>query len=255
MTSAFFQGIMRWNIERNGTPRTLPGFYYDNLSLAAIFTASTTKVRNLIPHPDLIPIELTPGRCLAAFAAFEYRRTDFEPYNEVNISFLVSYRRRPFPLITPVKVLLSRVIPSYVWQLPVTTEIARAGGVDLFGFPKFIADIRFLKNTEHIACSLSVSGSDILRMTGRVLPTGRGKPMRYLSYAVDKDMLVSGNFLVNPLEFAESRRRDDLGLELGTEHPICQALRGIELAKHPLLYHFSPRGESILFPARNVSDA
>ena len=61
MASDFFQNIMRWNIERNGTKGSFPYFYYDNLSLAAVFTASTSKVRKLIPLPDLLPIELTPG--------------------------------------------------------------------------------------------------------------------------------------------------------------------------------------------------
>jgi hypothetical protein len=254
MTSDFFQGIMRWNIERNGTTRPLPYFYYDNLLLAAAFTASTTKVRKLIPHPDLRPIELAPGRCLVAFAAFEYRKVDFEPYNEVNISFFVSYPRRPFPLITLAQALRSRVFPTYVWQLPVNKEYPRAGGVDLFGYPKFLADIRFHKDQDQIECTLSVSGSDILRLTGRVLPTKPGKPMRYATYAVDQGRLLSINFLINPLEFAQSRRREDFVLQVGQEHPICQALHEIELSSHPLLYQFSPRGESILFPARNVRD-
>jgi hypothetical protein len=46
-----------------------------------------------------------------------------------------------------------------------------------------------------------------------------------------------------------------LVLKLGKEHPICHALHSIRLAKHPLIYQFSPRGEAILFPSRNVRDA
>lgn len=255
MTSDFFEGIMRWNVEKNGTTRPLAYLYYDNLLLAAAYTASTTRVRKLIPHPDLHPIELVPGRCLVAFAAFEYRKIDHEPYNEVNISFFVSHRRRPLPLLTLASVLSSRVFPTYVWQLPVNTEHARAGGVDLFGYPKFLADIEFSKSEEQIECTLSVSGSDILRLAGRVLPTRPGKPMRYATYAVDNGSLLTINFLVNPLEFAQSRRREDFMLQVGQGHPICQALHEIELARHPLLYQFSPRGEAILFPARNVRDA
>lgn len=254
MTSDFFQGIMRWNIERNGTTRPLPYFYYDNLLLAAVYTASTSKVKRLIPHPDLLPIELYPGRCLVAFAAFKYRKTDKNPYNEVNISFLVSYRVRPYPLITMVKALRSRVFPTYVWQLPVNREHDRAGGVDLFGYPKFIADIQFSEDEDRIGCVLSVSGSEILRMTGRVLPAKQGKPIRYLTYAVENGTLVSTNFLVNPLEFVESRRQSDFVLELGKDHPICTAIGNIELAENPLIYQFSPRGEAILFPARNLRD-
>lgn len=254
MSSDFFKDMMRWNVERNGTSVLLPYFYYDNLSLAAVYTASTSAVRKLIPHPNMLPIELTPGRCLVAFACFEYRKCDDDPYNEVSISFLVSYRRRPVPLITLARVLRNRVVPSYVWQLPVTTEAARAGGVDLFGYPKFVADIRFSKNKERTECSLSVLGSDILRMTGRTLPTKQGRQMRYISYAIDKGALVAVNSLVNPYEYAESYDKKDVELEIGKEHSICQVLHEIDLAKNPLVYQFSPRNEAILFPAHNIED-
>jgi len=255
MTTDLFQGITQWNVERNGTIRRLPYFYYDILSIAAVYTASTNRVRRLLPHSDLLPIELVPGRCLVAFAAFEYRKSDGDPYNEFNISFLVSHRRRPIPLVTLARALASRVYPSYVWQLPVTTEHARAGGVDLFGYPKFIADIQVSQDPNRVECTLSDAGSDIIRMTGRCLPTKRGKPIRYLTYAIDDSVLLSANFLLAPHEFGESRRKSDLVLEIGTEHTICQALHSIRLARHPLIYQFCPRGEMILFPGRNVRDA
>jgi hypothetical protein len=254
MASDFFQGIMRWNVERNGVIRPLPYFYYDNFSIAGVYTASKARVKTLIPHPDLHLLEFRPGRCLVAFAAFEYRQTDFEPYNEVNISFLASYKSKPVPLFTLLKTLNSNVFPSYVWQLPVNTEHARAGGVDLFGYPKFLAEIDFSKTTDRVECRLSVSGMDILQLSGRVLPTKRSTPMRYLTYAVEGDNLVSANVLINPIEFAESRRKDDLFLEIGKDHPICQVLNNIQLSKHPMIYQFSSHAESILFPARSVRD-
>jgi hypothetical protein len=255
MTTDLFQGITQWNVERNGTTRRLPYLYYDVLSIAAVYTASTNKVRRLLPHADLLPIELVPGRCLVAFAGFEYRKTSGNPYNEFNISFLVSHRRRPIPLVTLARALTSRVFPSYVWQLPVTTEHARAGGVDLFGYPKFIADIQFSKDPDRVECTLADAGSDIIRMTGRCLPTKRGKPIRYLTYAIDHGVLLSANFLLAPHEFGESRRKSDLVLEIGTDHAICHALHGIKLSKYPLIYQFCLRGEMILFPGRNVRDA
>jgi hypothetical protein len=252
MTSDFFRGIMRWNVERNGVTRLLPYFYYDSLSLGTVYTASSVEVRKLIPHPDLHPIELTPGRCLAAFAAFEYRHTDVDPYNEVNISFLVSHRMRPIPLLTFASAVRRRVISSYVWQLPVTTEHARAGGADLFGFPKFIADIQFEKKPQQVSCTLSVSGEQILQITGRVFPTGPGKPIRYVTYAAEQDSLVVADVLVNQLEYAESRSGDSVQLELGESHPIARTLKSLKLASRPLFYQYSPRNEAILFPARNV---
>ncbi len=254
MSSQFFKDTIRWHVEKKGTTSDMPYFYYDNLSIAAVFTASTPKVRSLIPHADLIPMEFSPGRCLVAFSAFEYRKTDYEPYNEFAISFLTSYKKRSLPFISVMNALNRNVIPIYVWQLPVTTEAARAGGADLFGYPKFIATIEFSKGPEQISCVLSLLGTEILRFTGNVLPTKPGKIMRYISYTVMENTLLATNTLVNPLEYAATWDKGAATLEIGNDHAICQALRDIGLSKHPVNYQYSPRNEMILFAARNMSD-
>jgi hypothetical protein len=156
-------------IRRKGASRILPYFYYDTTSLAVIFLASSSKIAELLPHPDMKPVELVPGRCLVAIATFEYRKTDADPYNEVSISFLVSFRQRQIPGITAARMMPSRAISSYVWQLPVTTEHARAGGVDLFGYPKFLADINFVREKDWITCTLVESDQEILSLKGQRL--------------------------------------------------------------------------------------
>lgn len=254
MVSDFFKNTIQWNVERNGTKATLPYFYYDNLSMTAVYTASTSGVRKLIPHPDLHPIEWNPGRCLVAFTAYEYRKIEDRPYNEVSISFPVSYLKRPIPLYSAIKLFTSPVTTVYVWQLPVTTEFARAGGVDLFNYPKFIADIKFIKEKTSFTCILSASGSEILRMVGRVIPTHKSQIQRYVSFTFHDGILLSANTLVNPIECASSRRREDVVVEIGNQHPICKALKKIELSRYPFSYQFSPRNEIILFPGRNVRD-
>ena len=110
MTSDFFKGIIRWNIERNDTKAVLPYFYYDNLSMTAIYTASKAAVRKLIPHPTIHPIEWNPGRCLVAISAYEYRKIDDLPYNALSISFLVSYLKRPIPLLSAIRLFTSSAI-------------------------------------------------------------------------------------------------------------------------------------------------
>jgi hypothetical protein len=255
MASDFFHGIMRWNVERNGTVRRLPYFYHDCLSFAVVLTAATAGVRRLVPHPHLHPVEVMPGRCLVAFSAFEYRQTDDEPYNEASVSLLTTYGARPQPPLLPlVRMLRARTIPSYVWQLPVTGEQTRAGGVDLFGYPKFLADIEISTGPRSVACSLSVGGTRLLRMEGPILATRPGRPLRYLTYAAEGDSLVAAGVLVNPKEIAESWVRSSASLALGAGHPVCDALHAIALGRTPLLYRYIPRCEAILFPARNIRD-
>lgn len=254
MTNNFFDNIQKWQIERNGTQGLLPAFYFDNLFLTGVYSASTQRVRELIPHADLHPVELWPGRCLVAFTAFEYRKPEFDPYNEFSIAFLVSYKKTPIPVYSSIKTLSSSVLSVYVWQLPVTTETARAGGVDLYNYPKFLSDIRFIKTKDTVTCILKDSNTEILRMIGKIIPTKEVSPIRYVSYTMIQNNLLATNTLVNPLEFGVSNHKDDVVIQIENEHPLGQELNKLGLGKHPLSYQFSPRNELILFPARNVRD-
>jgi hypothetical protein len=253
MSNGFFADIVRWEFERNGTRRTLPYFYYDNLSMVAVFLASSSEIRKLLPHPDMKPVEIIPGQGIVAFATFEYRKTDVEPYNEVSISFLVSFRQRQIPGITAASMMLSRNTASYVWQLPVTTEHARAGGIDLFGYPKYLADIDFERDDDWITCTLAEGGLEILRLRGQRLPTRQGNPMRYTTYAVENGIPLAANVLVNPVEYAEAYGGRAIELELGSGHHVCDILRQIGLGKRAWVYQYSPVNQAILFPARNLA--
>lgn len=252
MSNNFFDNWIRWEFERVDTQRKLPYFYYDNTSLVAIFLASRSKIKQLLPHPKMKPVEIVPGRCIVAFAAFEYRKTDFEPYNEVSISFLITLGKRSIPGISAAKMMLSRATSSYVWQLPVTTEHARAGGADLFGYPKFLANIEFNKQNDWIACSLAEGNQEILQLRGKRLPTSPGKLTRYSTYAVENGSPLVADVLVNPLEYAEAFGGREVELELISGHPISDTLNQIGLSKRALVYQYSPVNEAILFPARNV---
>lgn len=148
--------------------------------------------------------------------------------------------------------MLSRATSSYVWQLPVNTEHARAGGVDLFGYPKFLADIVFEKSDDRISCTLSEEGQDILQLRGRRLPTRPGKLTRYITYAVENGNPLVTEVLVNPIEYAESYGGAAVELELGSSHPVSEVLNQIDLGKQALAYQYSPVNEAILFPARNI---
>ncbi len=254
MTSEFFKGVMQWPMEGKGVSGKLPCFYFDNTSFTAIYTASTAKVRNLLPKGEMTPIELYPGRCLVAFTAFEYRETDIDPYNEFSIAFLVKYRKAQIPGITAGWQMARRHYTAYIWQLPVTTEIARFGGVELYGYPKFIADIDFHREPDSISCKLSEGGTDILTLKGKVLPTARGKVTRYTTYSVLEDIPLVANVYINPLEYAEVRDKQAASLELGTDHAISKALGQIDLSPAPLIYQYAPKMEAILFGGRNMMD-
>jgi hypothetical protein len=254
MSGDIFRGVKQWEMEWKGFEAKLPVFYYDNTALTAIYTASAQRVRTLLPHPDMRPVELSPGRCLVAFTAFEYRKTDIGPYNEFSVAFVITFGKRPVPWLTAMGSMMRRCFSAYVWQLPVTTEIARVGGVEMYGYPKFLADIRFEKGDEWISCSLSSEGQRILTLAGKVLPTARGKATRVRTYSVSEGIPLKANVVMDPLAFAESRRKDSVSLDLGGGHAVSDALRGMGLSEGPILYQYCPRTQAILFAGRNLMD-
>ncbi len=255
MSKDFFQGIKQWEFNLEDMLFKLPVFYYDTTTITAIYTASSSKVKKLLPRSEMNPVETSPGRCLVAFVAFEYRQTDIDPYNEFAIAFLITFDKPQVPFITAFTQMFRRRMTAYVWHLPVTTEIARIGGVELYGYPKFIADIEFQKEADQISCHLSENGNKILSLTGTVLPAERGKNSKIITYSVINDIPLVTNIHINQLEFAESRNKQDATLELGSDHSICRQLQKIGLSATPILYQYSPLNQAILFAGRNLIDS
>jgi hypothetical protein len=254
MTTGFLEGLVQLETPAGDFKMRLPILYHDCTSMTAIFTASTGKVKPYLPHASMRPVEFLPGRCLVAFTAFEYRKTDIDAYNEFSIACLITFDKTQIPGLTVARQMLSRCFSVYVWHLPVTTEIARAGGVEVYGYPKFIADIEFRRADGWVECSLSEGGTRILTLKGRDLPVKRGKIMKYVTYSIKDGIPLVTNVNIDPLEFAQTWSRGSAELSIGSGHAICEELNGIGLGKRPTLYQYSPVNQAILFAGRNLMD-
>jgi hypothetical protein len=252
--SDLFSGIVQWEMSWQGRAAKLPVFYYDNTAFTTIFSAPTSRLKRLLPHPDLRPIELYPGTGLVAFTCFEYRRTDIDPYNELSIAVMASLKGFTVPGLSLLTQVARRVFHAYVWKLPVTTEVARVGGVELYGYPKFIAGIDFERSAGGIACHLSENGKPILTLRGPALPTGRGKITRYVTTSIKDGVPLVANVVTDPLEYAESFTGAGATLELHGDHPIAADLREVGLSRKPVLYQYAPKTQAILFAPRNLMD-
>jgi Acetoacetate decarboxylase (ADC) len=251
----FFKGVIQWEMMTKdlSLEGKLPVFYYDNTSMTAIYTASTEKVRRLLPLPDMHPVEAWLGRALVAFTAFEYRKTDIDPYNEFSISFPITFRKKAIPGITVLGMMARRYFTAYVWQLPVTTERARKGGVDMYGYPKFLADITFKEENGMLGCTLSEGGKNILTLKGQKLKTSVEKVNRYKTFSVKDGVPLAANVYTNPIEFGQSMSRKAATLSLGN-HDIAKKLQEINLSPKPLFFQYMPVMEAILYGPRNLMD-
>lgn len=253
--STFFQGVIQWELanETLDFKGKLPVFYYDTTSMTAIYTASTAMVRRLLPRPDMHPVEAVKGKALVAFTAFEYRATDIDPYNEFSISFPITFQKRSIPGLTVLSMMLRRYFTAYVWQLPVTTERARIGGVEMYGYPKFLADITFSHEGDKLVCTLAEKNRHILTLKGKKLRTAPEKVTRFKTFSIKDGVPLAANIYMNPREFAKSMNPRSAELVLG-DHDIASQLTSIGLSSRPLFYQYMPLVESILFGPRNLMD-
>jgi hypothetical protein len=254
MAGDIFEGIKQWEYEREGTKFLLPGFYRENASVTAVYTAASKAVKALLPHADMTSVELSPGRCMVAFTAFEYKDSDIGPYNEFSIAFLITFRKRQIPLFTAMRRMMSGEMSAYVWQLPVTTELARRGGVDQYGYPKFLADITFKKGAKTISCTVAEGDAEILTLEGKILPTARGRQSRSHSYSLLDGIPLVTTVLMDYIEQGQSREKDAARLSLGS-HVIADDIRKLGLSKSPVSYMYTPQFHSILFQGRNLIDS
>ncbi len=182
--SPFFEGVTQSEVTIAGQPAKVPIFYYDGTSTQAVFAARLGALRRLMPDPRFCPARLAPGLGAVAITCFEYRDTDIGPYNELAISVLLNepWFLPNLPGLALISSLRRRQLHAWVHHLPVTTEIARAGGVDFYNYPKFIAGIDFQESGGRRVCRLSEGAEHILTLSGERIATPRSQQLQLFSH-------------------------------------------------------------------------
>jgi hypothetical protein len=247
----FFKGIHQRPIPEYGV--TLPIFYYQGRSMTAMFTASTSAVRKRLPA-SLHPVELYPGRSMVAVSAFEYASTDIGAYNEISVAAVVNHGSKGLPMISLLCQLIRNTFKVFIFHLPVTSETAQKGAVELSGYPKFLADIHFTETDSLLTCKLSVNGQDVLTLSGKKTKTSQGPVTRSLVFNEKDGKMIYANFYVKQDQFAQTMGGSSAQLEIGRGHGVCDTLRALSLSRSPLVYQFSPRFQAILFDTKNLID-
>jgi len=234
--SPFFDGVAQSEVAIAGEAARVPIFYYDGTAIQAVFAARLTALRRLMPDPRFAPARLAPGLGAVAVTCFEYRDTDIGPYNELAISVVLN---EPWFLPNlPGRALISslrrRQLHAWVQHLPVTTEIARAGGVDFYNYPKFIAGIDFEQTEQRRTCRLSEGAEHILTLCGDRIPTPRSEQFQLFSHLWMDRQPQSSEFKINAIEMGVSVRPGAATLELGDRHPIALELASLIARRQPI---------------------
>ncbi|NMD56043.1 MULTISPECIES: acetoacetate decarboxylase family protein [Tsukamurella] len=137
----FFRTLPKSRVDSPiGATRT-PNFYYAMSSARLTMLAPTRAIRRRLPDA-LTPLEIAPGLGLASVMFFRYDVCDIDFYTEAAVGVAVRPARHGGPGIADLATALGDDhLHSYVFSLPVNTEIAQVRGHDGYGFPKWVTDL------------------------------------------------------------------------------------------------------------------
>ena len=247
--SPFFESVHQTELEIGGEVGRTPTFYHDGAYMQALFAARLPELRKLMPDPRYVPARLAPGLGVIAITCLEYRDTDIGPYNELAIAVPLNepWFRANLPARALAESLRRRQTYAFVLHLPVTTDVALRGGVDLYNFPKFIGEIEFGEGSGMWTCRLAEGKEEILSLTGAQLPTlPGGREDLFCRLWMDGQPQMA-QFAVNRLALGQSARGRHVSLGLGAQHPIALELGRLIASRRALRYEYVPRMEGILF--------
>jgi hypothetical protein len=239
----FFEGIKQSKVQLGPYHFKSPVFYRDMSALSVYLLAPLNKVGSVLPSKRMHPFRVTPWHSVVMISAFEYRDSDLGPYNEVSIGI-------PFVLdaVSPLFTGLLRKPPEvpfvYIHHLPVTTEIARVGGIEIANFPKFLAEIRFDNEDQWISCKVDEEGKNILTLSVRKVKLRSSPRQRVNTITHQQNRILRLEFSLSECEAGFSKSQSDIRLELGN-HPIGLELRELNLGRM-LTYQYSQSLQAIL---------
>jgi hypothetical protein len=249
MDNGFFEGIeLHETVLSTGKHIRLPVRFFDWSSMMAHFPAPAGKLRRLLPGDRLKPALLAPGTGILTLVAMEYKRiSDVAPYNELGIMVPVQYE--PPVNVPGLPLLFPHRFPRfglYVHHLPVTTQEAYDYGVELWGYPKFVAEITFEEDDAARHCRLQAGGQDILAMEVAKRPT-KLQSLDFYSYTVHDGQLLHTRIQTQG-QSSIARFQGGASLTLG-DHPIADELRSLEVRPRPVEVMYSYGIQSMLHPA------
>ena len=230
----FFKGTQRKALDMEGESIEFPILYYDFRMISGTFTAKTNKLKKLLPHLNFKPIEIFPGTGMITIVAFEYLDTSIGPYNEIGLVIPVKFPPRfLFPGFSAISMMLKNRFSVYIHHLPVTTEIARKGGVHFYNYPKFLSEITFQDQDDKLEVTLKEGDELILKMNAEKLPLNRSAQIEFHTYSIKNNEVMHTLVEGWAPQYGVKMMGNKAKLELGN-HRISQEIAELNLSKTSL---------------------
>lgn len=249
----FFR-VPRVSMETSQGRVELPIQYHDATATTVVFAVDPGRARPLLEPSGLVPLLFRGRTAVVAMSWFDYRDTSIGPYHELSLAVLAHH-----PLDAPRYPLLGLmrdrgVVGGHILHLPVTTEAAWAAGCELWGYPKFVAELPIEVTGRRVEAALVHEGKRVLSMR-MPLPGGPSLPLPGVTtLSVLDGKLVRTRIATR----CGTRMARGKGVELALEqpgHPVCRTLAALGLPSKPLMVLHSDPFRSLLPLGLAVADA
>ncbi|MFT4615198.1 MAG: hypothetical protein ACI9NT_002350 [Bacteroidia bacterium] len=236
----------RYNI--CGSELGYPTVFHDGSTSVGMFLVSSKVANALIADSGFTVAEVAPGKAILSFAGVHYTDTQCGSYEEIGCAFFVNkFSAKPaIPYLGNWLNILRGHQPSFTWYLPVTEESALECGMQMWGYPKTIEDIRHRKEGGRTVTTLLRDGEEVLRYSVGNLGKKSLKPIEAPVYSIFEGAPHIGYLTQN---FSEASYGRDGELVL-SDHALVEPLRRLGLPKKPLLSgHMGKQRFSMSAPA------
>ena len=205
---------------------------------AVVVTADAGAVAEWLPE-GLSPVRLAPGRTTVTLVSVDYRRIGDDamtPYEEVGVLLPATPAAGAVPELGALGRELTGstgALGGYVAALPVTTEPARALGVEIWGYPKSVADIAITDRGDRRRTALGDERGHTLTVEAPWNPRFEAT-VGTTSYTdgTGTDGDPGGRLRAQPLELSgRFGARPLAGSYALGHHPLAERLRGLELGR------------------------
>ena len=245
------KGIITKTSQTSLGPVELPVFCSDGSAVVAFFTCDYEKAAQKLEGTGLYPIKWSTGKAIATLGLFEYRQSTLEPYNEGFLMIAVSPQPKMSLLAKRLQFFMTaekRKLGFYTLDLPITEELPLVAGREIWGVPKFLADIPL------IFSSYRFRGEVLVRSTGEKILSlessfKKGMPFRFLDSMVYSNHQDSILKIISNFNCSVKITRDrEARIEVGSiDHPMAHNLRDLELdGATPFLLQTADKIEFIL---------
>jgi len=223
----------RFDIE--GRNLGFPTLFHDGFSCMGIFSVPVAVANDIIADSGFEVEEIAPGKAGFSLICVHYEDTECGVYNEIAFAFFI---KKPgsgwrIPYVSLWWDMLRGKIASYTWRLPVTSVLAQQAGIQMWGFPKTLEDIRYEKTNGQI--TFTIHGEDGQEFMRYSMPDGGTVTPKTISPPVYS--VFEGAHHVSHLTQAyENVSYVPRGgtLTLG-DHPLVEPLKRMGLPRKPLI--------------------